>query len=63
MDPAFEECRFPAAVGLVEIGNPGVPCSAIVAGEDDQCILVEPGVLELLENIADAPIELRIMAP
>ena len=56
-DSAFEEGPLPAAVGLVDIIEARIPSAAIVVGEDDDGIVVEPLRLERRHHLAHAAVE------
>ena len=58
-DAALEEGRLPPAIGCVEVRDAGVPGAAIVAGEDDEGVVVDPRRLQLGHHVADPPVELR----
>ena len=54
---AFEEGAFPSAVWLVDVVEPGIPGAAIIVGEDDDRVLVDPLRLERSHYLADAAVE------
>ena len=58
MDAAFEERTFIPAIGRVVVLYARVPRPAIVAGEDNQRIVVEPCILQFLQDIANPPVKL-----
>jgi len=58
MNAAFEEGAFVPTVGRVVVLYARVPRAAIVAGKDNQSILVEACVLQLLQHVANPSVKL-----
>ena len=56
-DAAFEEGPLPAAIGLVDVGQARIAWPAIVIGEDDHRIVVDPLSSEGREDFADTAVE------
>ena len=56
-DAAFIKSGFPAAKGFVQIRHPDVVRAAVVAGENNQGVVIQALVFEVLQHAADVAVQ------
>ena len=62
-DAAFEEGALPSPIGLVDFAEARIPSAAVVVGEDDDCVLVDPFALSAAITFPTPRSSARIIAP